>query len=235
MNSPSTTTAAEARIRAYLDEVAAALHGPRRRRTRILTELRDGLAEAVTANTATGLPAEPAVRAAIAQFGTPGRVADAFAAELAIAYARHTLAWFVGTGPLVGVWWLLLLHPYPWEGGAAALVAAIPVIPLVAAALVTAISALATTGRLIRWLPETGPGRALAGVVTVAALAVISDVAIIGAYMGSDGPARTLAVVAIGASLIRIGLSLVTIRRAAALHRHASGPVQPVVDRHARR
>jgi hypothetical protein len=31
---------------------------------------------------------------------------------------------FVVTGPLVGVWWLLLLHPHPWRAGVAALVAA---------------------------------------------------------------------------------------------------------------
>jgi HAAS domain-containing protein len=229
------TAAGEARIRAYLDEVAAGLHGPRRRRARILTELRDGFDDAVTAHTATGLPTEHAVSAAITQFGTPAAVADAFAAELAIAYARHTLAWFVATGPLVGIWWLLLLRPYPCQGGAATLVAAIPVIPLVAAALAAATSTLATTGRLMRWLPETGPGRALAGVVIVAGLAVTGDLAVIGVYLGSGGPARPLAVVAIAASLIRIGLSLVTIRHAAALRHREAGPVRSVVDRDARR
>jgi hypothetical protein len=233
--STAPTAATEGRIRAYLDEVAAGLRGPRRRRARILTELRDGLDQAVTARTADGLPVEPAVSAAITQFGAPSAVAGAFAAELAIAYTRHALAWFVATGPLVGIWWLLLLHPYPWQGGAATLVAAIPVIPLVAAALAAAISALATTGRLIRWLPETSPGRALAGVVTVAGLAVTGDVAIIGVYLGSGGAARPLAVTAIAASLIRIGLSLVTIRHAVALRHRETGLLWPVADHDARR
>jgi hypothetical protein len=87
----------------------------------------------------------------------------------------------------VGIWWLLLLHPCPWRGGAAALVAAIPVIPLVAAALAAGVATLATTGRLMRWFPETGPGHALASVVTDARLAVIGDVAIIAVYLGSGG------------------------------------------------
>ena len=232
MSTPPTTT--EARIRAYLDEVAAGLHGPRRHRARIFTELRDGLDEAVTAHTADGLPVEHAVRAAITQFGTPSAVAGAFAAELAITYARRTLTRFVATGPLVGIWWLLLLHPRPWPG-VVAFVAAIPVIPLVAAALAATATTFATTGRLIRWLPETSPGRALAGVVTVAGLAVTGDIAIIGIYLGSGGAARPLAVIAITASLTRIGLSLVTIRHAVALRHREAGPLWPVADHNARR
>ena len=38
-------------------------------------------------------------------------VADAFEGELATAYARRTIALYVITGPLVGIWWLLLLQP----------------------------------------------------------------------------------------------------------------------------
>jgi hypothetical protein len=235
MNNTPTTAATEARIRTYLDEVAAGLHGPRRPRTRILTELRDGLDEAVTHHAATGLPAADAVSAALTQFGTPSAVADAFAAELAIAYARRTLAMFVATGPPVGIWWLLLLHPYPWLGGPAALLAAIPVIPLVAAALAATATTFATTGRLMRWLPEANARTAVGAVVTVAGLAVTGDVAIIGAYLATGGPARTLAVVAVVASLTRIGLSLITIRRAAAVRHRAARPVRPVVERDARR
>lgn len=141
------TTGTAARIDAYLGETAARLHGPRRRRARILTELRDGLEQAVEDQIMAGLPAGDAVSAAIAGFGTPARVADAFAAELTIAYARQTLGWFVATGPLVGIWWLLLLRPAPWRGGLTTLVAAIPVIPLIAAG-------LAAAGR--RSLPPAG-------------------------------------------------------------------------------
>ena len=60
-------------------------------------------------------------------------VADAFAGELATAYARRTIALYVITGPLVGIWWLLLLRPDPWRAGLIALLAAIPVLPLIIA------------------------------------------------------------------------------------------------------
>jgi hypothetical protein len=86
------------------------------------------------------------VDAVTAQFGAPQAVAAAFAGELATAYARRTLAWFAATGPPVGVWWLLLLHPDPWRTSLTALLAAIPVIPLIVIGLAAATSTLAATG-----------------------------------------------------------------------------------------
>ena len=145
---PAAGTAVEIPIRAYLDEVAAALRGPRRRRERILTELRDGLEEAVAARTAGGQPADRAAVLAIAEFGSPDVVAAAFAGELATGFARRTLSAYVATGPLVGIWWLLLLRPDPWRAGLAALLTAIPVVPLIAVGLVAAAGTLAATGRL---------------------------------------------------------------------------------------
>jgi hypothetical protein len=56
------------------------------------------------------------------------------------------MAAYIITGPLVGIWWLLLLHPYLWRTGLIALLVAIPVIPLIAIAIATAATALATTG-----------------------------------------------------------------------------------------
>jgi hypothetical protein len=114
----------------YLSDLTARLRGPRRRREAILNELRDGLEHATEDRIAAGLSPGEAATAAIAQFGTPQAVADAFGGELATAYARRTIAWFIATGPLVGIWWLLLLHPSPWRTGLIALVAAIPVIPV---------------------------------------------------------------------------------------------------------
>jgi hypothetical protein len=168
------------------------------------------------------LPSEQAVTAAIAQFGTPAAIGDAFAAELATVYARRTLGWFVVTGPLVGIWWLLLLQPHPWRTGLAAMVAAIPVIPLIAVGLATAAGTFATTGRLMRWLPEAGPRRALAATVAVAALAATGDAFLIGVLIWSDIPVRPLAAIAVAASLTRIGCSLVTVRRATALRNHVA-------------
>jgi hypothetical protein len=152
--------------------------------------------------------------AAIAQFGTPRSVADAFGGELATAYARRTIALFIATGPLVGIWWLLLLHPSPWRAGLIAFVAAIPVIPLIVIAITTAGATLATTGRLMRWLPETSPHRALTATTAIAALCLIGDLIMITIYLLSGMPVRTLAAVAIAASLTRIAASITTMRHA---------------------
>ena len=198
----------------YLSDVAAQLYGPRRRRATILAELRDGLDQATEDNITAGLTPDQAAAAAITQFGHPRAVGDAFGGELATAYARRTIAWFIVTGPLVGIWWLLLLQPSPWRTGLIALLAAIPVLPLIVIAIATAGGTFATTGRLMRWLPETGPRRALAATITIAAMCIIGDLTMINIFMVSGAPTRPLAVIAIAASLTRIACSITTVRHA---------------------
>jgi len=207
-------TRAQARVDAYLAELADLLRGPRRRRARILAELRDGLDQAIADHVGYGCTEEQAVAAAIDQFGAPRAVAAAFAGELATAYARHTIAWYIATGPLVGLWWLLLLQPHPWRTGLLALLAAIPVIPLIPIAIATAAGTLATTGRLMRWLPEASPIRALTATIAVAALVLAGDLTVITLYLRSAAPVRALAILAIGASGIRITCSILTLRHA---------------------
>jgi HAAS len=207
-------TRPEDAVATYLSDVAAQLYGPRRRREAILAELRDGLDQATEDHIAAGLTPDQAATAAITQFGTPQAVADAFSGELATAYARRTIALFIVTGPLVGIWWLLLLQPSPWRTGLIALLAAIPVLPLVVIAIATAGGTLATTGRLMRWLPETGPHRALTATITIAAICIIADLTVITMFMVSDAPTRPLAVIAIAASLTRIACSITTVRHA---------------------
>ncbi|MFE9695114.1 permease prefix domain 1-containing protein [Micromonospora sp. NPDC005806] len=216
-----TTPAGETRLDAYLSDLAARLRGPRRRRAQILAELRDGLDQAVADHSTAGLPEGHAVAAAIAQFGTPQAVAEAFRGELATAYARRTIAWYIATGPLVGIWWLLLLQPHPWRTGIIALLAAIPVIPLIIIAIATAAGTFATTGRLMRWLPEASPQHALTATTIIAALALTGDITVIAIYLRSARPAQSLAVFAIAASLTRIAASLVTMRGVATM-RNAS-------------
>jgi hypothetical protein len=220
------TTPTQARVDAYLGELAHLLRGPRRRRAQILAELRDGLHQAIADHTTDGRTEDQAVESAIDHFGTPQAVADAFAGELVTAYARHTIAWYIATGPLVGIWWLLLLQPHPWRAGLVALLAAIPVIPLIAIAIATAAGTFATTGRLIRWLPEASPHRALTATIAVAALALVGDLTVITLYVRSAALVRPLAILAIGASLIRITCSLVTLRHAT-LMRRSSTPRAP--------
>lgn len=221
MSAPS-DPAAVAQIDGYLADLAGRLRGPRRRREQILAEIRDGLDHALADHAAAGLPAEHAAAAAVVQFGRPRRVADAFAGELATAYARRTIAWFIATGPVVGVWWLLLLRPQPWRTGLVALLAAIPVIPLIVFALLTAAGMFATTGSLMRWLPETGPQRALTCTITVATLALAADLTVVTIAARSVPSPRSLAVVAVTASVARAVCSLLTIRRAADMRRHAA-------------
>jgi hypothetical protein len=198
-------TRAQARVDAYLGELAHLLRGPRRRRAQILAELRDGLHQAIADHT------------------TDGRTEDqAFAGELGTAYARHTIAWYIATGPLVGIWWLLLLQPHPWRAGVVALLAAIPVLPLIPIAIAIAAGTFATTGRLIRWLPEASPYRALTVTIAVAVLALVGDVTVITLYVRSATLVRPLAILAIGASLLRIACSVVTLRHATPMRRSST-------------
>jgi MFS family permease len=198
----------------YLSDVAAQLRGPQHRRAAILAELRDGLDQATEDNITAGSTPDQATAAAITQFGTPQAVAQAFGGELATAYARRTIALFIITGPLVGIWWLLLLQPSPWRTGLIALLAAIPVLPLLIIAIATAGGTLATTGRLMRWLPETGPHRALAASTAIAILCIIADLTMITIVMVSGAPIGPLAVIASAASLTRIACSIATVRHA---------------------
>ncbi|TCN30646.1 hypothetical protein EV644_13128 [Kribbella orskensis] len=220
---PQASTHAQARVDAYLGELTRLLRGPRRRVAQILAELRDGLDQAIADRTTDGRTEDQAVDSAIDRFGTPQAVADAFAGELVTAYDRHTIAWYIATGPLVGIWWLLLLQPHPWRAGLVALLTAIPVLPLIAAAIATAAGTFATTGRLIRWLPEASPDRALTATIAIVALALAGDLTVITLYLWSGAPLRASAILAIGASLIRIACSVVVLRHAALMRRGSTG------------
>jgi hypothetical protein len=209
-----------------LGELAGLLRGPRRRRAQILAELRDGLDQAIADQRTDGRTEDQAVESAIDRFGTPQAVADAFAGELVTVYGRHTIAWYIATGPLVGIWWLLLLQPHPWRAGLVAVLTAIPILPLIAVAIATAAGTFATTGRLIRWLPEASPDRALTATIAIAALALAGDLTVITLYLRSGAAAQPLAIPAIAASLIRIACSMVILRHAA-LMRRASARQRP--------
>ncbi|MBG0561360.1 permease prefix domain 1-containing protein [Actinoplanes aureus] len=204
---------AEDRIEAYLGEIAALLTGPRGHRRRIIDELRDGVREAAADHLAAGVPAGHAADAAIEQFGPPEAVAAAFAGELAIGYARRTLILLLCTGPIVGVCWLLALGLTPWRTGMVVLLAVIPALPVVAAAVVLAARTIATTGSLVRWLPETGPGPALTATAVVAVLAILVDLAVAGRYLWTRPGVSVAAALALTASGFRILACLVVLHR----------------------
>jgi hypothetical protein len=208
-------------LESYLADLAARLHGPRAARDRVLAEIRDGLTETIDAHVADGVSRADAATTAIGEFGDPATIARSFAGELATASARRTIAAFVVTGPLVGVWWLLLLHPAPWRSGGVALLVAIPALPMIALAIATAAGTFATTGRLMRWLPETTGARALAAATTVATLCLAADVTMLGVLAvhratGWHGP-PTLIAAAVTASLARIAAAAAVIRSTRAM------------------
>jgi len=204
----------EERLARYLGDIAAELHGPRSRRHRILDELRDGVDQSARNRAVPGITPEAALAAAINEFGYPTAIAHAFQPELAIADVRRILTWLLATGPLVGIWWLILLHPRPWLDGPAALVAAIPVVPLIAIAAAGALATFAATGRLIRWIPEAAPGWALAAAAGVILLVLAGDITVI-ATAWSRASAEPLGIVAVSVSVLRIAGSVSTLHMVA--------------------
>ncbi|WP_190819450.1 permease prefix domain 1-containing protein [Saccharopolyspora pogona] len=135
----------------YVAELTAALHGPARAKSRLVEEIRDGLAEAVAAHTGEDLPYQHAFQAAVREFGTPAELAPGCQQELTIAQTRHTArALIVTVGFLVTCWYLTWTagHSQGWQLP--------PVVEILAAIATTAgtlaAAALFATGALTRWL-----------------------------------------------------------------------------------
>lgn len=204
-------------VERYLTELAAQLlPGPRAARTRVLAEIRDGLTDTIDARLAGGMPPDAAATTAIHEFGDPATVAHSFAEELATASARRTIAAFILTGPLVGIWWLLLLHAAPWRSGVLAALIAIPALPLIPVAIAAAAGTFATTGRLMRWLPEITATRALTAAAAIAALCVAADVTVLSVLTAHLATGRHYPIPLIGvaatASIVRITAAIAAIR-----------------------
>jgi hypothetical protein len=226
------SSAREQTIGSYLAEIDARLAGPARARRDIITELGAGLADAADAHRSAGLNMAQAIRAAIAEFGSPDQVAVGFRAELAAAQARRTTLALMATGPLAGVLWMvaaLASHigaqpAPPWEWGglpAGARLATHVAMPALAAAIGSSLFTVATTGRLTRWLPARPAASAAiaASGLAVVDVAMLAALAILAASM--PGRLAPLPVAAAGAaSLTRLSLvsraarTLLTIRTA---------------------
>jgi hypothetical protein len=210
-------------IAAYLAELDAALSGTRRACADVLDEVHDGLLAATDRHRYGGATALEAEQAALAEFGRPELVARAFAGELATARARRLLVTLLLTGPLVGVWWLLLLAPHRWPPNPGQLVSALPVLPVVGLTVAAVLAVLAGTGGLSRRLPALTPRRTVQATrvlaltclaVDVAMLALLLAIAVAGP--GSHEPALMLgAAVGSLARLTWIGHSAHWCRRSA--------------------
>lgn len=179
--------------------------------------------DATDARVAAGLPHAEAMAAAIAEFGSPAVVADGFRDELAATQSRRVAICLLVTGPLVALPWITtaltsrLPLPWQWSGlSSAGLRLATQLVAVTAG--VTAVAALtgiAATGRLTRWLParprRAPTAAAIAGLGAVGAdcvgLVLLAAELVIGPGRVSLAAATAAAV----ASLARILLA----RRAA--------------------
>lgn len=155
---------------------------------------------------------DAALVAALDQFGAPAAVAAAFAEELASSQARCTTVAYLVTGPLVGVWWLLVLAPPAWwRHGPPALWAAIPALPLIAIGCTAGVLVLAATGRPSRWLHPSAR-HLLQATVLLAAACMTGDLVVLAQLIDAaptilSAPAGILAAIAATASMTRLGYS----------------------------
>ncbi|GAA4611641.1 permease prefix domain 1-containing protein [Saccharopolyspora hordei] len=133
----------------YVAELAAALRGPARAKSRMLDEIRDGLTETIAAHSDHGVPHDHAVARALREFGTVDELVPSCQQELTVAQTRHAAATLVG---VVGS--LLACGHVAWTVGGWQLPAAAQLLVGIAALAATlAAAALAATGVLTRWVP----------------------------------------------------------------------------------
>lgn len=154
----------------YLAELASSLHGPARAKAAMMREVRDGLVDAVEAQTRFGVPPDRAALRAVRDFGTADEVAPSFQRELTIAQTRRTARVAAVTVPVLVVCHLLVhvvARGPDWRLGAlAAHLAAVAT-----ASGLLAVTALLATGPLTRLLPT--PHRLPSAVAWTASAAAV--------------------------------------------------------------
>lgn len=188
-------------IEEYLATVAAGLVGPRRWRSEVIAELRDGLAEAAEAHRGcTGLPGEAA---AVAEFGPARDVLDGFVVVAAGGLARRVAVVLLMSGPVAAAVWVAAMAASgipPWIGGLAGPWRLLPGVGVVlAVAVPAALLAVAATGRAgYRWgaaRPRLAP--AAAGIATgVCAAADAVMLAAVGVWLAGGAPPMNTAAAA---------------------------------------
>ncbi|MDQ8705315.1 hypothetical protein RCO28_22875 [Streptomyces sp. LHD-70] len=189
---------AENPIEAHVADLAAALHGPARAKSRMLAEFREGLIDAardLSDASETGRAADVrAARQAVREFGAVAELAPDFQRELTVAQARFTARTVMLVAPLLLMCWYLLRW-WPGAGGASAPGAArVLIAHLGGVAAVTALlaaAALVATGALARRLPM--PRRlpltvAWSGTAAAAALAVSGLTLVAASVLASNWP-----------------------------------------------
>jgi hypothetical protein len=142
-------------IAAYREDLLARLPA------HLAGEVSDGLADAQENYIRQGMNPDQAARAAIAEFGEPGTVVDAFRRACPVWRAARAL---IVTGPVVGGWWAAVLiagHAWDWP---------IPIAVRVAAGLLLAASVVLLATATLTSRYHTIRRAGLAGCMGVMAL-----------------------------------------------------------------
>jgi len=163
-------------------------------------EVSDGLTDAQEEYLRRGLSPDEAAAAAIAEFGHPGTVEDAFRRACPVWTLARVL---IVTGPIVGGWWaaaLITARAWDWPIPVAARL-------LVGLVLAASVAMLATASLTPRYQSLVRAG--IAGCIGLAVL----DVTVITTAMSLAPDARCLLVVAMCVSMIRATFVAGTLRR----------------------
>ena len=166
----------------------------------LAAEVCDGLTDAQEEFVRRGLSPDQAAAAAIAEFGHPGTVAEAFRRASPVLRLARTL---IATGPVVGAWWAVtLITARAWDWS-------IPIAAPVLAALLLAASVvmLATASLTPRYQSLRRAG--IAGCLGIAVL----DVTVITTAMLLAPDVRWLVVIAICLSAARLTFVVGGLRR----------------------
>jgi hypothetical protein len=139
-------------LTAHVDAVLRRIPASRRVRAALRAELDDGLDCAMRARIERGMPPDAAAADAVRDFGDPAVVAATFRDELLAAGAHRAGLGLLGTGPLVGLAWVVTAPVPPgtaWPDRVLAAVTAGGCFPLaLAVAIPAALFAVAAGGRL---------------------------------------------------------------------------------------
>ena len=161
-------------VDAYLTTLENALHGHPRDKSRLLSELRDGLDDATAAHAAAGLPPSEASMEALRGFGSVEELAQACQPELSVRQVRRTARAVLLTVPALIAFWHVVLGSQSGHLPRAAVLLGEHLAGLAATTAALCALALLVTGSLSRWLrtPRRLPMLiAVAGIVSAAALA----------------------------------------------------------------
>lgn len=101
----------------YVADLDSRLHGNRKVKLDLLTEVRDSLEDAADCYRAVGVPDADAQRRAVADFGRVSEIADDYQSELAVAYGSRTLRAILFVLPAMHLAWEAgrMLFIGPWD------------------------------------------------------------------------------------------------------------------------